>query len=101
MIIIFVNESSYAIWKNIAEYRSKYYALKAKITEQRITIEDALKFQILNNLWPSFRTYLTIVNDCIGRDAKLDDDETIFKAIQEEKTWMKANQKAFANIAVI
>ena len=97
--IISVDELSYANCKNMAEYRSKYYALKASITEQEITIEDALKIRMLNNLGPAFKTYLTVVNDRMRTDEKLEDNETLFKAIEEEETRMKAEQKASANFA--
>lgn len=94
-----VDELSYASCKNMAEYRSKYYALKASILEQKITIEDALKIRMLNNLGPAFKTYLTVVNDRMRTDEKLEDDEILFKAIEEEETRMKADQKASANFA--
>lgn len=83
----------------MAEYRSKYYALKASIIEQKITIKDALKIRMLNNLGPSFKTYLTVVNDRMRTKETLDDDETLFKAIEEEETRMKAEQKAFEKFA--
>ncbi len=90
MTIISVNKLSYASCENIAEYWSKYYALKAKITEQNIKIKDSLKIRMLTNLGPAFKTYLTIFNDRIGKDANQDDNKTIFKAVQKEKTGMKA-----------
>ena len=52
----------------MAEYRSKYYALKASIKGQSITIEDALKIRMFNNLGPAFKTYLTVVNDRMQKD---------------------------------
>ena len=94
-----IDELSYASCKNMAEYRSKYYALKASVVEQKITIQDALKIRMLNNLGPSFKTYLTVVNDRMRAKEMLDDDETLFKAIEEEETRMKAEQKAFAKFA--
>lgn len=83
----------------MAEYRSQYYALKSSISEQKITIEDALKIRMLNNLGPAFKTYLTVVNDQMRTDEKLEDDEVLFKAIEDEKTRMKVGQKASANFA--
>ena len=83
----------------MAEYWSTYYALKASISEQKIIIEDALKIRMLNNLGPSFKTYLTVVNNCMQTDEKLEDDKVLFKAIKEEETCMKAEQKAIANFA--
>lgn len=83
----------------MAEYRSQYYALKSSISEQKITIEDALKIRMLNNLGLAFKTYLTVVNDRMRTDKKLEDDEVLFKAIEEEKTRMKVEQKASANFA--
>ena len=47
----------------MVENYSKYYAFKASYKEQNITIEDALKIRMLNNLGPAFKTYLTIVNN--------------------------------------
>lgn len=61
--IISIDELTYDTSKNMAEYRSKYYALKASIKAQSITIEDALKIRMLNNLGPAFKTYLTVIND--------------------------------------
>lgn len=69
--IISVDELSYANRKNMAEYHSKYYPLKANISEQKIMIEDALKIQMLSNLGPSFKTYLTVVNDRMQKDENL------------------------------
>ena len=83
----------------MAEYRSKYYALKASIKEQSITIEDALKIRMLNNLGPAFKTYLTVVNDRMRKDEQLEEDEVLFKAIEEEETRIKAESKASANFA--
>ena len=70
----------------MAEYRLKYYALKASIKEQNITIKDALKIWMLNNLGLAFKTYLTVVNDRMQKDEKLEEDEVLFKAIEEEET---------------
>ena len=54
---------------------------------------------MLNNFDPSFKTYLTVVNDQMQTNKKLEDDEILFKAIKEEETRMKAEQKASANFA--
>ena len=83
----------------MAKYCSKYYALKTSIKEQSITIKDALKIPMLNNLGPVFKTYLTIVNDQMQKDEKLEENEVLFKAIEEEKTRIKAKHKASANFA--
>lgn len=97
--IVSMDDLSYANCKNMAEYRSKYYALKASIKEQSITIEDALKIRMLNNLGPAFKTYLTVVNDRMRKDKKLEEDEALFKAIEEEETRIVTEQKASANFA--
>ena len=97
--ITLINKLTYATCKNMAEYCSKYYALKASIKEQSITIEDALKIRMLNNLGPTFKTYLTVVNDRMRKDEHLEEDETLFKAIEEEETRIKAESKASANFA--
>lgn len=47
----------------MAEYCSKYYAPKASIKVQSITIEDALKIRMLKNLGLAYKTYLTVIND--------------------------------------
>ena len=99
IIIVSIDELTYATCKNMAEYRSKYYTFKASIKEQNITIEDALKIRMLNNLGPTFKTYLTIVNNQMQKDEKLKEDEVLFKAIKEKKTRIKAKHKAFANFA--
>ena len=94
-----IEELTYATCKNMADYRSKYYALKASIKEQSITIEDALKIRMLNNLGHAFKTYLTVVNDRMRKDEKLEEDEVFFKAIEEEETRIKAEHKTSANFA--
>ena len=94
-----IDELTYATCKNMAKYRSKYYALKASIKEQSITIEDALKIRMLNNLGPAFKTYLTVVNNRMRKAEKLEEDEVWFKAIEEEETCIKAEHKASTNFA--
>lgn len=54
----------------MAKYCSKYYALKASGKKQNITIKDALKIQMLNNLGSTSKTYLNIVNHQIQKDKK-------------------------------
>ena len=54
---------------------------------------------MLNNLGPSFKTYLIVVNDRMWTNEKLEDDEILFKAIEEEETRTKTEQKASANCA--
>lgn len=95
-----MDELIYATYKNMAEYRSEYYALKASIKEQSITIEDALKIWMLNNLGPAFKTYLTVVNDWMRKDEKLEEDEVLFKAIEEEETRIRVKYKASINFAL-
>lgn len=85
----------------MTEYCSKYYTLKASIKEQNISIKDKLKIQMLNNFELAFKTYLTIVNDWMWKDEKLEKDKVLFKAIEKEKTCIKAKYKAFANFVVI
>ncbi len=93
-----IDELTHATCKNIAEYRSKYYTHNASIKEQSISIEDALKIRLLNNLWPAFKTYLTVVNDRMRKDEKLKEDDVLFKAIEEEKTRIKADHRASVNL---
>lgn len=57
------------------------------------------KSKCLTTSRPTFKNYLTVVNDRIQKDEKLEDDEILFKAIEEEETQMKAEQKASANFA--
>lgn len=80
-----IDELTYATCKNMAEYRSKYYALKASIKEQIITIEDALKIRMLN--------------DRMRKDEKLEEYVVLFKAIEEDETRNKGGHKASANFA--
>lgn len=81
----------------MAKYCSKYYTLKASMKKQSITIEDTLQIQMLNNLGPVFKTYLTIVNNWMQKDEKLEEDKVLFKVIEEEKTRIKAKHKVSAN----
>ncbi len=92
-----MDELTYATCKKIAEYRWKYYTVKASIKKQSITIEDALKIRILNNFRPAFKKYLTVVNDQMRKEEKLEDDDVLFKAIDEEETHIKADNKTSAN----
>ncbi len=66
-----------------------------------IMIKDTVKIQMLNNLRPSLKTCLTIINDPIPKNTKLAKDQTIFKTVKEKNTLMKADQKASANFAAI
>lgn len=70
----------------MAGYRSKYYALKASMNGQNVAIEDALKIRKLNNLGLAFKTYLTVFNDRMRKDEKLEEGEIFFKAVEEEET---------------
>ena len=85
----------------MAKYCSKYYALKASTKKQNITIDDAFKFRMLNNLGFAFKTYLTVVNNQMQKDEKLEEDKVLFKAIEEEETRIKAKYKASADFALI
>lgn len=85
----------------MAEYCLNYSALKTSIKKQSITIKDALNIQILNNLGPIFKIYLTIVIDKMQKDEKLEEDKVLFKVIEEEETCIKAKHKASANFALI
>lgn len=84
----------------MAKYCSKYYALKTIIKKQNITIKDALKIWILNNLGSVFITYLTIINNQMQKDKKLEEDKVLFKAIDKEKTCIKTKHKASANFVL-
>ena len=83
----------------MAEYRSKYYIFKASIKEQNITIKNAFKIRRINNLGPVFNIYLIVVNDWMLKNKQLEEDEVLFKAIEEEETYIKAEYKASANFA--
>lgn len=95
-----INKLIYTTCKNIAKYCSKYYILKASIKKQNIIIEDALQIWILNNLGLVFKIYLTIVNNQMQKNKKLEEDEVLFKAIEEEKTCFKAEHKTSANFTL-
>ena len=56
---------------------------------------------MLNNLGPAFITYLTIINNQIPKDEKLEKDKVLFKAIEEEETCIKVEHKVSANFALI
>ena len=92
-----IDEICYATWNNIAEYYSKYYSLTDGLKDQSITIDNSLKIQTLNNLWPPFKTYLIVVYDRIRKNKKLDMDNVLFKASEEEETHIKTNYRASAN----
>lgn len=47
----------------MVEYYFKYYIFKACIKKQSIIIRNALEIQIFNNFGPSFKTYLTVINN--------------------------------------
>ena len=54
---------------------------------------------MLNNLGPVFETYLIVVNNQMQKAEKLEEDEVLFKAIEEEETCIKAEHKTSANFA--
>lgn len=96
-----INKVIYATSKNMAEYCLKYYAFKASIKEQSVTIEDALKIRMLNNIGPVFETYFTIVNNQMQKNTKLKDDKVLFKMIEEDETRIKTEHKISINFASI
>lgn len=49
---------------------------------------------MLNNLGRAFKTYLIVVNDRMQKDKKLEEDEALFKAIEEEDIRIVTEQKA-------
>ena len=55
---------------------------------------------MLNNLGTAFKTYLTVINDRMQKDEKLKKNKVLFKAIEEEKTRIKAKHKASAIFAL-
>lgn len=77
----------------------KHYGLKPSIQEPKITIENALKIRMLKNISLAFKTYLIIINDQMQKDKKWEENKVLFKTIKEEKTYIKAENKASANFA--
>ncbi len=63
------------------------------ITEKTITIENALKIWMLNNLGREFKAYLAILNDRMKNDEERKDNKKLSKAIEEEETRIVAEQK--------
>lgn len=55
---------------------------------------------MLNNLSPTFKIYLIIINNQMQKDKKLEEDKVLFNIIEKEKTYIKAKYKAFANFAL-
>lgn len=55
---------------------------------------------MLNNLGPLFKTYLTAIINWMWKNKKLEDDKVLFKAIKEEKTWIKAKHKISINFTL-
>lgn len=88
-----INRLIYTTFKNMAKYCSKYYTFKASIKKQNITIKDALKIWMLSSFSPAFKIYLTIVNNWIQKDKKLEKDKVLFKAIEKEKVILRTNIK--------
>ena len=52
-----------------------------------------------NNLELAFKTYLTVINDGMRKDKKLEEDEVLFKAIEEQETRINADHRDSANFA--
>lgn len=44
---------------------------------------------MLDNLCLTFKTYLTVINDQMQKDEKLEKDKLLFKAIKKKKTCIK------------
>lgn len=82
------------------KYYSKYYAFKASIKEQSITIKDKIKIWIFNNFSFDFKTYFIIINNWIQKDKKLENNKVLFKVIEKKDTYIKAKHKTFANFAL-
>ncbi len=54
---------------------------------------------MLNNFCPAFKTDLTVINNWIRKDKKLEVDDILFKVIKEEETYIKVDHTASANFA--
>lgn len=54
-----------------------------------------------NNLSRAFKTYLTVVYNQMQKNEQLEEDKVLFKAIKEEKIYIKAKSKASTNFAAI
>ncbi len=81
----------------MAEYRLKYYAVKASIKKLSSTIKEVLKIEMMNNLESLFKTNMMVVNDQIRKHEKWKEDNVLFKANEEEETYIKADHRASAN----
>lgn len=65
----------------------------------QITIENALRIWILNNLGLVFQTYQTVIKNKIRTVKKLEENQVFFKAIEKEKTQIKTKKKSPSNFA--
>ena len=83
-IITSIDELIYANYKNIAKYGSKYYAFKSNIKDKNITIKDAFKIQMFNNLSLAFKTYRIVINNWMQKNEQLEEDKVLLKAIEKE-----------------
>ena len=54
---------------------------------------------MLNKLMLSFKVHLTVINKWMQNDKKLEEDDVLFKAIEEEETRIKVDHRASENFA--
>lgn len=52
------------------------------------------KIQMFINFSPTFKTYFIVINNQLQKNKELKKDKILFKAIKEEKTYIKAKSKA-------
>ncbi len=52
---------------------------------------------MLNNLDHVFKTYFIVIKNRMQKVENLEEDKVLFKAIEEKKTRINTEQKAFAN----
>ncbi len=73
--------------------------MRSKIKHLKISIDEAIKFQVLNSLNSSFAQFLGILSHKAREKAKLPIFESLTKLFQKEELWMKNQDEATANYA--
>ena len=100
-VITDVEKMTLSSYKNIDQYRSKYYDLAHQIDDLKITFKDALMLQVLNNLGPEYNQFMAVLTSEVCNKPDNLDPEYIWKALEQEEKQAAVRNKQQANAATI
>lgn len=85
--------------KNIYEFITKIWDFKSEIDDLKITIDEAIKIQVLNFFDPSFSQFFAILSHEGRKIDKLLTLENLAKFLEDKELRMKNHDKGTANFA--